>query len=406
MYEFGLADVDFLSSAAGAEALAAVAELPLTPASRLTDVAAVRKLVAGRHAGAVLETAVLRRKAAAKLSTPDSSNSWLFTDAALQQATATRVAEHRAERVAGRTVHDVTCSIGADLAVLARRTRLALGSDLDPVRLAMARHNLAASDVPASLVRADALRPVTRDSVVFADPARRDADGRRRWRAADLAPPLDELVAVYSGRDLAVKCAPGLDFAAVGWADEVEIVSLDRQVREAALWTGSLATTGVGRRATVLSSAGADWSLTDAESDECPQRTVGEWIIDPDGAVVRAGLVRHYAARHGLGQLDPWIAYLTGDTPPPGVRAFRVIEWGRYSEKSLRAVLRRHEVGRLEILVRGLDIDPDALRRKLKPTGPTEATVVLTRVGSTPTAYFCQAHRTSSRPTNPHPPGL
>lgn len=394
MYAFDLADVRFLASAPGVDALAAAADLPLTAASRLTDVAAVRRIVGDRHAAAVLETAVLRRKAAVKLSTLDESAAWLYTGDALQQATATPVAEHRAERIAGRRVHDVTCSIGADLAVLGRRATRAVGSDLDPVRLAMAVHNLGVSGIRADVLRADALRPVTRDAVVFADPARRDGTGRRRWHPADLAPPLDDLAATYRGRDLAVKCAPGLDFDAVGWADEVEIVSLDRQVREAVLWCGGLGTDGVRRRATVLSADGNRWSITDTDPDDCPVRTVGEWIVDPDGAVVRAGLVRHYAARHGLGQLDPWIAYLTGDVPPPGIRAFRVLEHGKYTEKSLRARLRHHQVGRLEILVRGLDVDPDALRRRLKPTGPTEATVILTRIGTTPTAYLCHPHRT------------
>jgi hypothetical protein len=108
---------------------------------------------------------------------------------------------------------------------------------------------------------------------------------------------------------------------------------------------------------------------------------------------VRAGLVRHYGARHGLWQLDERIAYLTGDTPPPGGRAFRVLEHGPYNEKNLRALLRKHDVGRLEILIRGLDIDPDALRRRLKLRGDAEASVVLTRIGRSPVAFLCRAER-------------
>jgi hypothetical protein len=117
------------------------------------------------------------------------------------------------------------------------------------------------------------------------------------------------------------------------------------------------------------------------------------WIVDPDGAVVRAGLVRHYAARHGLAQLDPRIAYLTGDSPPPGIRAFRVLEHGRYTEKALKQVLSRRGVGKLEILVRGLDVDPNALRPRLRLRGPDSATVVLTRIGDTPTSLLCTAER-------------
>lgn len=385
-YSFSLDDVAYLRSDVGCAALSEVARLPLTSESRLSDVAAARG-IAGERFAPVLETVLLRRRAESKVD----ATGWLFTDDALQQATASPVARHRARRFAGRVTHDVTCSVGADLVELARVADTCVGSDLDPVRLAMARHNCGPSQ---ALLRADALRPVSRATAVTADPARRDSAGRRTWRPADFVPPLDELADVYAGVDLAVKCAPGIDFAVAPWADEVELVSLDGQVREACLWTRGLATPGVTRRATVLRHDRPEWTITDAEPDDCPVREPGGWIIDPDGAVVRAGLVRHYANRHGLGQLDERIAYLTGDEPPPGVRAFRVVEHGHYSEKSLRAVLRKHDVGRLEILVRGLDVDPNTLRRRLKLAGGEEATVVLTRIGSSPHALLCHAERT------------
>ena len=336
----------------------------------------------------MLETVLLRRRAVSKMDDPER---WLFTDTALQQATPAPVAALRARRFAGRDVHDVTCSVGADLAAVVRVARRCVGSDLDPVRLAMARHNVPA----ATLVRADALAPVTRGTAVFADPARRDAAGRRRWRAGDFVPPLDALARAWAGSDLAVKCAPGMDFDALGWPGEVELVSLEGQVREACLWTGTLASSGVRRRASVLRTGCPEWTVTDAVPDDCQVIEPAEWLVDPDGAVVRAGLVRNYAARHGLSQLDERIAYLTGDRPPPGVRAFRVLEFGHYSEKELRGVLRRREVGRLEILVRGLDVDPNTLRPRLKLKGPNEATAVLTRIGRTPTAFVCVAETVS-----------
>ncbi|HEV7979658.1 class I SAM-dependent methyltransferase [Amycolatopsis sp.] len=388
-YGFSLDDVAFLRSASGSAAVAGCATLALTDATRIADVAAARRIAGEEHAAAVIETVVLRRKAMSKV---DDSEAWLFTGDALQQASATLVARHRASRLTGLDVHDVTCSVGADLVEIARVARRCVGSDLDEVRLAMASHNSAEAGVAPVLVRADALHPASRDTVVVADPARRDSSGRRSWRPADFLPPLDKLVDAYPGRDLAVKCAPGLDRDDMPWADEVELVSLDGQVREACLWRGDIAT--VSTRATVLRSDGTQWTITDDDPDDIPAAEPGQWIIDPDGAVVRAGLVRHYGARHGLWQLDERIAYLTGDTPPPGVRAFQVLEHGPYNEKTLRALLRKHEIGRLEILIRGLDIDPDALRKRLKLRGSAEASVVLTRIGRSPVAFLCRAART------------
>ncbi len=201
-------------------------------------------------------------------------------------------------------MHDVTCSVGADLVAIAAVADRCVGSDLDAVRLAMAAANCAAFGVAPLLARADALRPVTRDTVVLADPARRDDTGRRRWRPADLVPPLADLVDAYAGRDLVVKCAPGpgLRGRAVGRGDRDRVAgrrrpgSLPVDRIAGHRWRGgqpSCAMTGHSGRSRRP-------NPTTARSGRA-----GEWLVDPDGAVVRAGLVRHYAARHGLGQLDP-----------------------------------------------------------------------------------------------------
>lgn len=292
-------------------------------------------------------------------------------------------------------MHDVTCSVGTELAALSELTERVLGSDLDPVRLAMARHNVDG----AAVIRADALAPVTRDTVVLADPGRRSG-GRRRFDPADYQPALDELLEVYAGREIVVKVAPGIDFEKIrmlGFEGEIEVTSWRASVREACLWSPGLAAAGVRRRATILD---RDEQITDAEPADCDVRPAGRWIIDPDGAVVRAGLVRHYGARHRLWQLDPEIAYLSGDELPDGVRGFEVLETLAYSEKRLRQALTAHDCGALEILVRGVrdvQADPDALRRRLRLRGQTALSVVITRIGAgtaaRPIAFVCHPSR-------------
>jgi hypothetical protein len=57
-------------------------------------------------------------------------------------------------------------------------------------------------------------------------------------------------------------------------------------------------------------------------------------------------------------------------------------------------LVRARDSGGLEILVRGLDFDPNTLRKRLKLAGSLERTVVLTRIGSRPFFVLCQAERT------------
>lgn len=355
----------------------------------MADVEAVRARFADRTS-ALVATTLLRRRAGLKL---PGTGDWLFTDEALQQASAAAVAAHRASRLTGRDVHDVTCSIGAELAALRDTATRLLGSDIDPVRLAMAQHNLGGG---VALCRADALAPVSRGTVVVADPARRRG-GRRRFDPRDYQPALDALLETYRGRDLVVKVAPGVDFTQVGglgFDGEIEVTSLGGSVREACLWSAGLATPGVRRRASILDRGE---QLTDADPDDCEVRPVGRWIVDPDGAVVRAGLVRHYGARHGLWQLDPDIAYLSGEALPSGVRGFEVLEQLPYREPRLRQALAGLDCGAVEILVRGVQVDPDALRRRLRLRGSRPLSVVITRLGAGAAgrsiAYVCRPSR-------------
>ncbi|ETA07410.1 MULTISPECIES: class I SAM-dependent methyltransferase [Gordonia] len=392
-YSFSLDDVAFLRSRHGEKALETVSALALTPASMLSDITEVRSRYAP-HDAALIETVRNRRRAASKLRDPAEL---LLTDDGVQQATASVVAAHRAAEIAARfpasVVHDMTCSIGAELRELVRVNGITgvIGSDLDRVRLAMARHN-----VPdATLLVADALTPTSTADVLLADPARR-SDAGRIFRLDQLTPPLLELLATYAGRVLIVKCAPGLDHQLLrnrfGFDGEVQVTSLDGGVREACLWSGPGIETR--RRATVLRTRPdgtvSQFEITDHEDDDVPTGEAGEWIVDPDGAVVRAGLVKHYAHRFGLWQLDPQIAYLTGDSVPAGARGFRVIEQVGVTEKVLRKALAAHGCGPLEILVRGLDVDPDQLRKKLKPKGARPLSVVLTRIGRKGTAFICE----------------
>jgi hypothetical protein len=235
------------------------------------------------------------------------------------------------------------------------------------------------------------------------DPARRTA-GRRRFDPNDYQPALGPLLDRYRGRNLVVKCSPGIDFdelSRLGFEGEIEVTSYRGSVREACLWSAGLVQPGVRRRASILD-AGTGFAgvteITDVEPDECPVRPVGRWIVDPDGAVVRAGLVRHYAARHGLWQLDPHLAYLSGDRLPPTVRGFEVLEQLAFDERRLRQALSALDCGALEILVRGVGtVDPDTLRRRLRLRGSASLAVVIARIGSgsasRATAFICRPSR-------------
>ena len=70
---------------------------------------------------------------------------------------------------------------------------------------------------------------------------------------------------------------------------------------------------------------------------------VGQYIYEPDGAVVRAGLVTAVAAAVDGWLLDPRIAYVTAAkyVATPLASAYEVVEELPYKEKALRSWVRR-----------------------------------------------------------------
>jgi SAM-dependent methyltransferase len=389
--------LDWLRTAEGARLLAAAdrawADHPGDPVRVAGDVRRVEP--DAEKAAAATTQAQLRAKAVVKFG--EAAHLMFFTPDALEQATRARVADHRAARLAaaipGGSVIDLGCGIGGDLVAFARAGLVAGGVDLDPVRAAMARANLEVLGLPGAAQVGDAttMDPRAFDAA-FADPARRGGRGRV-FDVEGWTPPWPWVLDLLARRSL-VKVAPGIGHDLVPVGVEAEWVSDGGDVKEAVLWSPDLATTD--RRATVIGEHGLA-TLTDEDSPADGEagtevREVGAYLYEPDGAVIRAGLVTAVAAGVGGGLVDPHIAYVTSDASfrTPFARGYRVVEHLPYREKQLRAALHERGIGRLTIKKRGVQVVPEELRKRLALRGGDEATLVLTRVSGQGTALLVQ----------------
>ncbi|CAN5117415.1 class I SAM-dependent methyltransferase [soil metagenome] len=337
---------------------------------------------------AALTQVELRLRARAKLG--DLADHLYFTSDGLEQATRLRVAEHRAARVAladPASVLDLGCGIGGDLLAFSRAGLTVAGIDRDALRVEIARANLDALGLGGALRQGEVSdMDLSGFSVVFADPARRSTTGRI-FDVDGWSPPWRFVVDLLR-RTSCVKVAPGIPHHLVPEGAEVEFVSDDGGVKEAVLWSAGLAT--VRRRATVIRASGLA-TLTEEDDPGSPGvQPIGRYLYEPDGAVIRAGLVTAVAAAVGGGLLDDRIAYVTANeaVTTPFARAYEVVEEVPFREKALRAALRERGIGRLTIKKRGVDVVPEQLRRRLALAGDSEATLVMTRVCGKGTALL------------------
>ena len=349
--------------------------------------ASLRRTASAEQVAAAVTQVELRRRAEAKFG--DLAARMYFTPEGLEQATRLPVAAHRAARVhasSAATLVDLGCGIGGDLVAFARAGITAAGVDLDPLRVEVARANLTSLGFGGAVSVADATTVDTSPfDVAYADPARRSARGRT-FDFHDWKPPWSFVESLLT-RDSCVKVAPGIPHDLVPDGVEAEWVSDHHEVKEAVLWSGRLATTG--RRATVIGEGGLA-TLTDEDDPGAATGPVADFLYEPDGAVIRAGLVTAVAAGVSGHLLDEHIAYVTskGSFRTPFARGYRVLEEVPYREKQLRAALRERGIGRLTIKKRGVSVVPDELRKRLALSGDEESTLVLTRVAGKGTALL------------------
>jgi SAM-dependent methyltransferase len=378
-----------LLSAAGQQLLDSLRGEDVTPDRALVLASELRGRYPAGLIAAALTQQSLRMAARAKFSRADVM---YFTRAGLEQASSELTAGHSAKRFAGLDlIADLCCGIGGNLAALAGVAGHVLAVDADLQTLRFAERN------GLALGLADRVTPVCADvtdlaldfrrgpAAAFIDPARRA--GSRRFRAGESQPPLDWCLGLASTVPaVGIKAAPGLphEIAPPGW--ELEFVAVERGLKEALLWSPALATSA--RRATVLP---AGHTLTPAPGPPVPVALPGGYLIDPNPAVTRAGLVEELARAVGAWKIDPMIAFLSADEEirTPFARTLRVLESMPWNERQAARRLRELGIGTADIRRRGLAGDVEQIHRRLGLRGEGSAVIVLTRQEGRPWGLIC-----------------
>jgi len=411
-----LADYQWLT---GPEAAAVLRDLAVRTASANGEplhaaAGRLRRHFSAGRTHLLLEQAELRRRATAKFA---SAERMFFTRLGLEQATDEWVAHYKAGRFADAAkfgpLADLCCGIGGDLLALAPQGPT-IGVDRDPIATCLAAANARAT-LSSDLAARTSLQTTEIERLAACglaawhiDPDRRPAGNRTTsldWSSPDQQA-TDQLLA--ASPHAAVKLAPAADVPAA-WAErcELEWISRDRQCRQLVAWHGALATSAGQRRATVLSNDGTAVRSIVGQPDRAIQfaRQLGHFLFEPDPAVLAARLTGALAAEHDLLAVSPGIAYLTGPRPigDPALACFAVEEVFPLKLRQLAQHLGARGIGRLEIKKRGVDHDPQQVRRQLNLRGDESATLFLTKLNAKHVAVLArrvEVDRSSVSPTS------
>lgn len=335
----------------------------------------LRKSLSAEQAGALIELGRARQALGGRHSLAGS----LFLDtSAAAQASSELVADWRARRFVGAgRILDLCCGAGIDTLALAKvGSVLALDCDAVRVRFAQANaHEAGVTVVPIQGFAPDCLSSIP---FLFCDPDRR-IDGRRVLDPQQAIPSLSTLQSLNVSEGMGIKLSPMAPLSEVEHLGELEFISAKRELKEIVLWTGSLAQM---KRQVSLPESGfvytGEWGL-EPELASCPEN----FLLEPDPALIRSGLIGHLANDHGLRGLSKHIAYLTSNDDPlhPLLKCRPILGWSKTGNKAIQKLLNNQDIGRLDISRRGYPQKPEEVRKRLRLNGSKAGHLHMTRVG-------------------------
>jgi len=117
---------------------------------------------------------------------------------------------------------------------------------------------------------------------------------------------------------------------------------------------------------------------------------ISAFLIEADDAIERASLLGPLAQRIGACAIFPGLGLLTADHAPADewATSFTILESMPWNERRIRAWLREHDGGIVEVKTRGGAVEPDALQLRLRGDGGTTYTLFVLRIGRAKEAFI------------------
>lgn len=310
----------------------------------------------------------------------------LCTEQCSSEQTAALKARIVSERIARGPfrIADLTGGLGVDCEAFSRVASEVLYNEMDPALADAAQQNFKALGVSA-LIRCSEVRPggVANvlggfvPDVIFLDPARRSADGRKVFRLEDCSPDIlslrDELFGIC--RHILVKLSPMADISLVasqlGRVREMHVVAAGGECKELLVWMDREYMDS-GHKLICWESDVCFETDSSAESSAVASYCQGAeavrgWLFEPGKSLSKAGLFKTLSARLGLNKIGVSTHLYVTDSPSDELRRlgklFRIDEVLPLTSRTIKDLSRRTPAA--EVSSHNIPITAEVLRQRL-----------------------------------------
>ncbi len=312
---------------------------------------------------------------------------------ALEQSTSKNTSSYKANKCSGfKRIADFCCGLGGDSLFLPPEIHVT-GVDLSPERIAMFSHNMRALHPKFEAKQADVMQIDLDVDVVFLDPSRRSTENSsRNWNPEDLSPSIPELhTLVERYPTMMIKMSPATPTDLFTFDCSFEFLGEGDECRELLILTGDLNNNNTTTAVNVLT--GEAISCDTLEKQKAPHSPqLCTYLYEPYKQVIRSGLIGTLAEQYSLSLIDPMIAYLTSDflVSHPMLKSYLVLDTCPIGPKNVKKMLKKHDIGHLDIKKRGIRVDPAQEIKKLKAKGSKSGILFYTLQNDIPIIILAQ----------------
>lgn len=331
-----------------------------------------------------------------------------------EQASSEATARHKASLLPSITVADLTGGMGIDTLAFARVADHVDYVERDPELCALMEHNIKALGISnVSVHCADSMEWLlsqfstlnSQFTIIYIDPARRSAAGRKVAAFEDCTPNILEHAELLRQhcRHLMVKASPMIDIdlacRQLGDVSEVHVVGAKGECKEVLFTCGELQ----GEPQIVCRDIKVPKDPKDlkdftvfafsrseeaaAEGRYC--REVGHWLYEPDATLMKAGPFKLIAQRYDLEQLGRNTHLYTADRHVedfPG-RVFEVLQELKLSRKEVYVALPE---GKAHVVTRNYPVEAATLQKQLGLKEGGEKFVIATTIGTSKRGFLAK----------------
>ncbi|GAB6010192.1 THUMP-like domain-containing protein [Dysgonomonas reticulitermitis] len=295
----------------------------------------------------------------------------------LEQSSSEKTARYKATLVAGDNMVDLTGGMGVDFSFLATKFKHAVYVEQQTELTEIAAHNfkeLGLTNVTVKNTEAlSYLQEMPPADLIYIDPARRDAIGRKTVSIEDCTPNILELESLLSekGKLAMIKLSPMLDISlalkSLSGISDVHIVSHNNECKELLFIKRKVNSETRYHCVNIQKEKTDILSFTRVQEEETAivyKSQTGKYLYEPNASITKAGAYKYLSTYYKIDKIHPNSHLYTSDSYIPDFhgRSFIIENVCSLNKKEVKQYL--HNIKQANITTRNFPLSVQELRKR------------------------------------------